>query len=299
MLYSMTGFAQELVTVNGVTYNLELRVLNGKNFEAIVRMGRNLRPFEAKVRRILADVLCRGKADLNIEIHQANSSSKEGQLKFDQMLFLQLMQTTEPFARDYGLSAKDLFITIFDKCLLRENFSSQLSLDNINEEKTWAELEQGLHKLLQLVEIFRATEGKIIEQTITNSLFTIEQAVAKIRNLSSDRLEEVKENLRTKVKSLVVDVGSYRLEQELFFYAERLDIAEELQRIDAHIQYFSNVLNIDNRKQKGKELNFILQELNREFNTLGVKSQCSLVQKEVIHAKEQLEQIKEQMYNVL
>lgn len=307
MLYSMTGYANELVVVGELTYNLELRVLNSKNFDAMIRMGNSVRPFEAMAqfrpfeamtRKLLTEILSRGKADLNIELYKPTAIATEKTLKFNQELFEQLLQTVQTVKLKYEINTKDIFTTILNKCISEVPYSENFDKENIKQQ-TWTELKQGIEKLLEKVNLFRLTEGKNIEQSIINCLDIVINAIAQIRQLAPNRLAEIKTTLQNKIETLVIDTNSYRLEQELFFYAERLDIAEELQRIDAHMQYFTKVLADDNNKIKGKKLNFILQELIREFNTLGVKSQCALVQKEVINAKEQLEQIKEQLYNVL
>lgn len=294
----MTGFASELVALNGITYNLELRTLNSKNCEVVLRTGANFRRFEPRLRKLLSEDLLRGKIDFSIEVYQGESSENNGLINFDARQFSELMDKIATVAENYEVEAKAYFPVVLNKCLQVFSGGDMQNSAALHEEE-WQILEHSIKKLLLQVQQFRRVEGAQIQQSIGNCFAQIQKSIQEIRRLSPSRLEEIREILQKKIDSLLLDVSSLRLEQELFFYADRLDIAEEVQRIEAHLQYFSAVVEDKKEVQKGKKLNFIVLEIGRELNTIGAKAQCSLVQTEAIRAKEQLEQIKEQLSNVL
>lgn len=294
----MTGFACELVELQGITYSLELRTLNSKNCEVVLRTGANFRRFEPRLRKILADDLLRGKIDCSIEIYQGESSENNGLINFDTRQLSELMDKIGTVAGNYEVDAKAYFPVVLNKCLQAFSGTDMQNSAPLHED-AWQILEKSIRKLLQQVQQYRRIEGEQIQQSIGKCFAQIQKSIQEIRRLSPNRLEEIRETLQKKIDTLLLDVSSFRLEQELFFYADRLDIAEEIQRIDAHLQYFSTVVEDKTEQQKGKKLNFIVLEIGRELNTIGAKAQCSLVQTEAIRAKEQLEQIKEQLSNVL
>lgn len=299
MLYSMTGFASDSVVIDGANYALELRSVNSKNCEISLRLSSNLRGFEPRMRQLLSDALGRGKIDCSIELQPSSSLVESRVLHFDSKLFAELKQQIAATFQDYGLRAGDYVPTILEKCLYVLPAAEIPQCRSVISDEGWQVLQKALHKLLEDLQQFRLTEGEKIAQSIELSLNTITKSVAEIRRLAPNRLAEIRATLQKKIRTLNLDIHSTRLEQELFFYADRLDIAEELQRVDAHLQHFARIFTSTSERIKGKKLNFIILEVGRELNTICSKAQCSLVQTEVILAKEQLEQIKEQLSNVL
>lgn len=286
----MTGFGREYLNFRSLQLSIEIKALNSKYFDVNLKIPAFLKHKEFAIRNTLQENLLRGKIDCTILL--------EGQENFE------LVKINESIAKEYLEQLRNFC----DKNeLSAENLLSQiLHMPNVLEsdvtemnESEWEGINKALVQAVDKLTKYRMKEGKVLKDDLLNSLFTIESCTKKIDEIAPQR----KNTKREKIESLLTDfdttqIDGNRLEQELLFYIEKLDINEELSRLKGHCEYFREILDSDN-STKGKKLGFLSQELGREINTIGSKANNSDIQRHVVLMKEELEKIKEQVNNAL
>ena len=291
MLKSMTGYGKAIVEVNNKTISIEVKSLNSKLNDIYVRYPNLYREKELDIRSVIAGITKRGKIEcsINIEYHegeqaaQINKSVVKEYLK--QLLALQNefdIPNTEP--------------------LLQTILRLPESLNNGKEtldEKEWEKVKDTLVLSLEQLEAFRIQEGVSLEKDILNHISEIEKLLGQISDFEKSRVERIRERIKNNLQEFLSEVlaDKNRLEQELVYYIEKLDISEEKVRLQSHCDYFKQVMNEGD--QVGKKLGFISQEIGREINTIGSKANDFDIQKIVVLMKDELEKIKEQLMNVL
>ncbi|MEO8412019.1 MAG: YicC/YloC family endoribonuclease [Ginsengibacter sp.] len=291
MVKSMTGFGRAEQTVNDKTYLVEIKSLNGKQLEINLKIPPLLKPYEFDVRSLLQENLLRGTIECFIIIRQ-NGSSKPVVINTD--LIKSYYKQIEELAADLKIDTNSVL-----SALLR--LPEVVSPSNeVLEENDWAELKKVIQAALKELNDHRVDEGLSLEKELHLRIKNINDQEDEILKLEPRRKERMKEEL---ISMLEENVGkenydANRMEQELIYYIEKIDIREEQVRLKNHCEYFTSILN-DKEEAKGKKLAFVIQEIGREINTTGSKAYDSDIQKCVVHMKDELEKAKEQIFNVL
>ncbi|HMG83413.1 MAG TPA: YicC/YloC family endoribonuclease [Ferruginibacter sp.] len=291
MLKSMTGFGRAERTVNDKTFLVEIRSLNGKQFEMQLRLPPLLRPYEFDIRNILQEKLIRGTIDCTISIKQ-NGTLKPVNINTD--LIKAYYKQIEELAGELKIDTNSVL-----SALLRLPEIVTPANDVLND-KDFEEFKSVLATALSELNKHREEEGASLEKDLKERITNINIQEEAIIKLEPNRKKRVREGI---VQLLEQHVGKEnydgnRLEQELIYYIEKIDIHEEQVRLKQHCEYFNTLLK-DNEESKGKKLSFIIQEIGREINTTGSKAYDSEIQKCVVTMKDELEKAKEQILNVL
>ncbi len=287
----MTGFGRAEKTVNDKTFLVEIKSLNGKQLEMNLKIPPLLKSYEFDVRSLLQENLLRGNIDCYIIIKQ-NGSAKPVVINTDliKTYYLQI----QTLATELNIDTNAVL-----SALLR--LPEVVSPSNeILQEDDWKELKSVLKQALDELDHHRCAEGKSIETELLLRIKNIGEQEEEILKLEPQRRKRMKEEL---IKMLEETAGKEnydvnRLEQELIYYIEKIDITEEQVRLKNHCEYFKTILN-DKEESKGKKLSFVLQEIGREINTTGSKAYDAAIQKCVVYMKDELEKLKEQVFNVL
>ena len=291
MLYSMTGYGRAEQTLSDKTYLVEVRSLNGKQFDLRLTIPSLLKPFEFEIRNILNEGLLRGSVECSITIKQ-NGATKP--VSINKELAKAYYQPVAELADELQLQKGDILSTI-----LKLPDVITPSTEMITDDE-WKSFEKVLKEAIAQLNEHRKDEGKSLEADLNLRLANIEAHQATITTLEPLRRGKIKEGI---IKVLEENVGKEnydpnRMEQELIYYIEKIDISEEQVRLKNHCDYFRSIL-AEKESSKGKKLSFILQEFGREINTMGSKAYDSQIQQCVILMKDELEKAKEQILNVL
>ncbi len=287
----MTGFGRAEETFNDKTILVEVKSLNGKQLELNLKFPPLLKSYEFDVRSILQESLGRGSVDCYITIKQ-NGSSKPVIINTD--LIKAYYRQIETLASELNIDTNSVL-----SALLRLPEVVTPSTEMLNEED-WSSVKKVLNAAIEELNIHRLEEGKSIEEELLLRIKNIKAQEEYILELEPLRRKKMKEELRTQMEENIgkENYDPNRLEQELIYYIEKIDITEEQVRLKNHCDYFVDILRQD-ETVKGKKLSFVLQEIGREINTTGAKAYDSAIQKCVVLMKDELEKLKEQVFNVL
>ena len=291
MLYSMTGYGRAEQTIGDKTFLVEVRSLNGKQFDLRINIPALLKPFEFDIRNMLNEGLQRGSVECFITIKQ-NGTGKPVSINTD--LAKAYYEPVAALAKKLGLPEGDLLSTLLKLPEVITASSETLS------DSDWAGFQKVLKEAIYQLNEHRKNEGLSLEADLLLRVSNIEKHQEALTVLAPKRRIKIKEGL---VKLLEEQVGKdnydgNRLEQELIYYIEKIDISEEQVRLNNHCAYFRSIL-AEKELSKGKKLSFILQEFGREINTTGSKANDVEIQQLVILMKDELEKAKEQILNVL
>jgi len=291
MLYSMTGYGRAEQTIGDKTFLVEVRSLNGKQFDLRINIPALLKPFEFEIRNMLNEGLQRGSVECFITIKQ-NGTGKPVSINTD--LAKAYYEPVAALAKELGLPEGDLLSTLLKLPEVITASSETLS------DSDWEGFQKVLKEAIYQLNEHRKNEGLSLEADLLLRVSNIEKHQEALTVLAPKRRIKIKEGL---VKLLEEQVGKdnydgNRLEQELIYYIEKIDISEEQVRLNNHCAYFRSIL-AEKELSKGKKLSFILQEFGREINTTGSKANDVEIQQLVILMKDELEKAKEQILNVL
>lgn len=291
MLYSMTGYGRAEATFKDKTILVEVKSLNGKQFDLRLNIPFMLKPYEVEIRNKLNEVLLRGSVESTITI-KSNGISKP--VTVNKELAKSYYQPIVELADELGIPKENILSTLLKMPDVVSSSSEVLT------EEEWKQIQDLLQEAIKALMQHRLEEGKSVEKDLLERVAAIEMHQANIEKFEPNRRVKIKEGL---VKLLEQHVGpdkydNNRLEQELIYYIEKIDISEEKVRLNNHCTYFKTVLK-EAEASKGKKLSFILQEMGREINTTGSKANDMEIQKSVILMKDELEKAKEQILNVL
>lgn len=289
MLQTMTGFGRSQKVINGQKFTLDLRSLNSKQLDINLRIPTTLKGVEPQLRNIIAQATGRGKIDgfLTVEAGEGQTTSAINSAVVKNYC-KQLMAINE----ELNLSNDNLLAAVLQ-------LPSAFSEENFDDETIIAGLvEMCQDAVVQLV-AYRTQEGEVLEKVFRQNLAKIETLKDEVAILAPDRLVRQREKLQANLDLLNVEVDNNRLEQELIYYIEKLDVNEELVRLKTNCDLFREALLATDDIRKGKKLGFVAQEIGREINTIGSKANNAGIQHLVIQMKDELEQIKEQVLNTL
>ena len=286
---SMTGFGKITESLENKKITIELRSLNSKSLDLTTRIPQEYRDLEAELRSLISSGLDRGKIDFSITAEQ-NGVSK--QVAINKPLALSYIKDLAELQQLADLPQSDI-LSIISK--LPDVFIAEKTDLNSTEKAFVLQLaEQAINKLNE----FRRQEGIALEKDFFEQIEQIQSNLAQIPKYEQGRISIIKERIKRNLEELdtAVNYDSNRLEQELIFYMEKLDVSEEKMRLQNHLVYFLETMKTE---KSGKKLGFIAQEIGREINTLGSKSNHVEMQKLVVNMKDSLEKIKEQVLNTL
>jgi len=291
MIQSMTGFGKATCEYEGKKIVVEIKSLNSKQLDLSLKIAAAYRNKELEIRTEILQKLERGKIDVAIYM---DNSGKDVANQINSSVFLSYMQQIKSLSQNLELPEPTNWFDI----LLR--LPDVMKTDNIElEENEWQALKKSIDKAIEQVISFRVQEGKSLENVFISKITNIGDLLEKISPYEAERIEKIRSRLKDNLQALSdkVDYDQNRLEQELIYYIEKLDINEEKVRLRNHLNYFLETMKLE--PSAGKKLGFIAQEIGREINTLGAKANHSEIQKIVVEMKDELEQMKEQVLNVL
>ena len=294
MIRSMTGYGKAENTFRGRKLVCEIRSLNSKAMEMSVRLCPALRARELDLRQLVSKRVERGKVDLVMLNDEGLTIKDVSPINW---------VAAKEYARQYGENFGQPVPAEVMAAILR--FPDVMKAQDDNGELTdeeWSAIQMQLNAALDAYDAFRIQEGAALEAMFNEKLDGIADLLAQVEPLEKSRVPKIKERLEQSLAQLSAEtqaqIDRNRLEQEMIYYLEKLDITEEKVRLTNHIKYFREVMN-EGQSGVGKKLGFIAQEMGREINTLGSKSNQSEMQILVVKMKDILEQIKEQVLNVL
>lgn len=289
----MTGFGQAIINTGELTISVEIKSLNSKFLDLTLRLARQFSEKELELRNIVADKLERGKVSLAIDYQR--TGRQEIRQTYNETLFVAYYNELQKLAGKVHATATD---HIFELALNSPDVIQGNGKEEIDPAE-WEQVIRLVNEAMEKCEQFRVAEGKVLQDKLSSYIHSIEKALKQVEALDPRRIEKI----RTRIKGNMVEFFGNegfdlnRLEQEIIFYIEKLDIHEERVRLKSHLDYFLKVL--ADSQSNGKKLGFISQEIGREINTIGSKANDAEMQKQVVMMKEELEKIKEQLNNVL
>jgi len=286
----MTGYGKAVAEFPNKRITVEIRSLNSKQFDLSARIPSIYREKELILRNMLSRRLERGKVDLTMNVDLLN---RDVSSKIDPIILQQYHRELSSLATEMGIATPADWFPV----LLRLPDVMRQENETLSEEE-WNSIEVAISEALEELIRFRQQEGEMLQQVLSGKIEAIRSLLAAVEPFEAERTEKIKSRLYESLSSLEgIEVDKNRLEQEMIYYLEKLDVNEEKTRLAHHLDYFTETLR-DNSSQ-GKKLGFIAQEIGREINTLGSKSNQSGMQRIVVQMKDELEQIKEQILNVL
>lgn len=296
MIQSMTGYGKCIVEYNSKKIHAEVKSLNSKALDLSTRIAPLYREKEMEIRQLIQAELERGKVDFNLWIEKDEASSSSSINKeLAAEYYRQLKETSEVL----GLNTSDMtdardWLSVI---LRMPDIYNRTEVEELTDEE-WAEARKAIEGALAEIVNFRKQEGEALALKFTEKIENIRAYLASIEPFEKERTEKIRQRILDALEQkLGVEYDNNRLEQEMIYYIEKLDISEEKQRLTNHLDYFLSTMR--EGKGQGKKLGFIAQEMGREINTTGSKSNQAEMQNIVVKMKDELEQIKEQVLNVM
>lgn len=292
MIQSMTGYGKATAELSDKKINVEIKSLNSKAMDLFTRIAPAYREKEIEIRNEISKVLERGKVDLSLWIEKKESA--ESATPINQVLIEGYCKQIKTISDNLGIPVPaDWFQTL----LRLPDVMTKSDIQELTEDE-WKMVRAAVQEAVAHLVDFRKQEGADLEKKFREKIANITNLLETLSSYEKERVDKVKERITDALeKTLNVDYDKNRLEQELIYYIEKLDVNEEKQRLNNHLKYFISTL--ENGNGQGKKLGFIAQEMGREINTLGSKSNHAEMQKIVVQMKDELEQIKEQVLNVM
>ena len=281
----MTGYGSTTLEINKFKFDIELKTLNSRYLDNNISLPNFLSSIEIEVGNILKKRLLRGKIELRVK----SSFSDGNSVKFNQDVIKKYIKDLKNISEFDESNLLKSVINLPNSIDKQEIIITKSNLNNFYK---------AIDTVINNVISFRLKEGLNTEKDIKISIKEISNMSDKIIGLSSDHKKFLKDQLEKKSQEYNINIDKSRYEQEVFYYLEKIDINEELVRLDSHLKYFNDILN-DKQIEKGKKLGFICQEIGREINTIGSKANNSKIQSFVVEMKSSLEKLKEQSLNIL
>ena len=290
MIQSMTGYGKTVVAYKGKKINVEIKSLNSKQLDLTTRIAPLYREKEMEIRQMIAGQLQRGKVEFAIWIEKDAATEAA---PVNTALMQSYLSQLQAFADDHKMQNTDWM-----QILVRmPDVLTKTEVEVLDEEE-WLAARQGVSEAIQHLVDFRTQEGAALEKKFAEKIDNIERLMLSIEPYEKARVEKIRARIIDGLKQIPgAEYDKNRLEQELIYYIEKLDISEEKQRLANHLKYFRETM--ADAAGQGKKLGFIAQEMGREINTTGSKSNQAEMQNIVVMMKDELEQIKEQVLNAL
>ncbi len=290
MIQSMTGYGKTVVAYKGKKINVEIKSLNSKQLDLTTRIAPLYREKEMEIRQLIAERLQRGKVEFAIWIEKDAATEAA---PVNTALMESYYEQLEEFADEHGMTDIDWMQTL----IRMPDVLTKTEVEVLDDEE-WQAARQGVCDAVEALVDFRTQEGAALEKKFAEKIDNIEQLLASIEPYEKARVEKIRARIVDGLKQIPgAEYDKNRLEQELIYYIEKLDISEEKQRLANHLKYFRETM--ADQPGQGKKLGFIAQEMGREINTTGSKSNQAEMQNIVVKMKDELEQIKEQVLNAL
>ena len=292
MILSMTGYGKAVVAYKEKKINVEVKSLNSKSLDLSARIAPLYREKEMEIRRLIAQKLERGKVDFSPWVEKETTIDAT---PINAALVENYYHQIKSIAANTGIpEPSDWFTTL----LRMPDVTAKTEIEVLEEEE-WHAAKQAITEALDKLIEFRTQEGAALQKKFTEKIDNISALLKSIEPFEKSRVPKIKDKIIDGLKQIPeVDYDKNRLEQELIYYIEKLDISEEKQRLSNHLKYFRETMN-ESGHGVGKKLGFISQEMGREINTTGSKSNQAEMQNIVVKMKDELEQIKEQVLNAL
>ena len=291
MIQSMTGFGKVTAELPTKKVTVEIKALNSKQLDLSTRIPSIYKEKEMQIRSRLLQTLERGKVDFAIYIEYIG---KEASSQINQEAVMSYFAQLKELSDKLGISAP----SSWDELQLVLRMPDVIKTDPVEvDEDEWNVVKQAIDEAIQHLCDFRIQEGAMLQKLFTQKVSNIAALLNDVEPYEKERIEKIKGRILDNLEKLAVDYDKNRFEQEMIYYIEKLDVNEEKNRLDKHLKYFLETM--ETGHGQGKKLGFIAQEMGREINTLGSKSNHADMQKIVVRMKDELEQIKEQVLNVL
>ena len=285
MIQSMTGYGKSVLQLPNKKITIEIKSLNSKNLDLNCRMPSMYREKELGIRKQFANSLKRGKVDFSLFAEMTGEAAST--------------QINKSIVNQYITQLKDVVdgdeVELL-KMAIRLPDATSTEREEIDDEE-WKQIQNHIDTALKALVEYRVHEGESLETDFKKRIKSIDELLEEVIKIDPERIEAVRDRLRKGIADLKENVDENRFEQELVYYIEKFDITEEKVRLHNHLDYFIKTLN--SKDSNGKKLGFITQEIGREINTIGSKSNYAPMQKLVVQMKDELEKIKEQLLNVL
>ena len=298
MMQSMTGFGKAVSEFSNKKVVIEVKSLNSKQLDLYTKINYFYRSKELEIRNLVQQELGRGKVELSLVVDQVSEATAGVQI--NKVAFNNYVNQIKEISEESGVALPNDWFTVVMRMpeVLKAEQNEELS------DVKWFNIDEVIDMIKQndktiVLNEFRSQEGEGLKKFFIERIDTIRGYLAEVPNYEKARIDKIKARLEENLAALEekVSLDSGRLEQEMIFYIEKLDISEEKQRLAKHLDYFIETM--EKEPACGKKLGFIAQEMGREINTLGSKSNCSELQVLVVNMKDELEKIKEQVLNVL
>ena len=291
MIQSMTGYGKAVVAYKDKKIHVEVKSLNSKQLDLNTRIAALYREKEMEMRQMVAEALIRGKVDMSVWIEKDMAVDPT---PINAALVENYYQQIKSISEKTGIPVpEDWFYTL----LRMPDVLTKTDTEELEEDE-WQTVKGAVSEALKNLVDFRTQEGAALQKKFTEKIDNIAILLAEIEPYEKSRVEKIKQRIVEGLQQIPgVDYDKNRLEQELIYYIEKLDISEEKQRLTNHLKYFRDTMN--EPAGQGKKLGFIAQEMGREINTTGSKSNQAEMQNLVVKMKDELEQIKEQVLNAL
>lgn len=292
MIRSMTGFGRSINNFATRRYTIEIKTVNHRYNDTNIRMPRYMIGLEDKLRKLISESVSRGKIDVFINVE--NLSDENQSVKIDESLAGSYIEEMRKLIDKYNLS-NDITATSVLRLPDVINYANE-----IDEEEYWKELNETATAAIEALNSAREKEGENLKADLLNRLLEILPQVDFMKERSAGLVDEYKKKLEARLDELNAKgiVDEARLGAELVLFADKSSIAEEITRLYSHIKSFQDILNGKDNKPIGKKLDFILQEMNREINTIGSKANCLDITNAVVFVKNEIENIREQVQNI-
>ena len=286
MIRSMTGFARSIFESDEITMTVEVRSLNSKNLELNLRLPYSYRSLEDELRSIIKPQLLRGKVDVSLTVKQQGTKAAA---ELNKDVISAYMNQLGEIADATPAELLTISTRLPDAIQ-----SPEVLPDEAQKKEVFSLVRQAAEQLIN----YQKIEGQAMVKDLTTQIESIQKGLDKVNRKKDERTQQTRSKLLEQLKGLAVEIDQNRLEQELIYYLEKLDINEEIVRLRQHLSYFSDVMKSDT-VTKGKKLGFVSQEIGREINTIGSKANNASLQKEIVQMKDALERIKEQLLNII
>ena len=291
MIYSMTGYGKSVTVFQDKKICVEIRSLNGKAMDMSTRIAPQFKCREMEIRTLVSSALERGKVDFSLWVEQSDKADTPAINSEVMQGYVEQMKT---ISENTGIALPG---NLFEVLLRMPEVVARKEVYDVTDEE-WAVVLEGIKSAIDDLLAFRKQEGEALEKRFRTNIANITALLAEVEPYEKERVEKIRSRIVESLeKNVGVEYDKNRLEQELIFYIEKLDVNEEKQRLTNHLGYF--IETIEGSLGQGKKLGFIAQEMGREINTLGSKSNHAEMQNIVVRMKDELEQIKEQVLNVM